>query len=484
MSFKLIILHILLCLLSLTGKSQEFIIKDIKEFGAKGDGKNNDHAAFKKAAAFFNARSGNGKLIISNGKYLVGNQVKGGNGAAWLGEDVLKFINCSNFTIQGSSTTLIKMKDSMLVGSFDPKTGKGFYSKNYQFTDYEFLTAPGSIFYFKNCSHIAIVGMHLDGGNRSVVKGGKFGDNGYQVPGDGICLEECNNVIIKNLTAEYCVRDGVQVINKTSELWNTASQKIKLFNSIFNYNGRQGLSWVGGVGLKAVKCKFTNSGMGNITSAPGAGVDIEAEVGIIRDGVFIDCEFINNSGCGFVADSGPSRDMNFYNCTFWGIKTWSMWTTKPNYNFTRCKFYGSIVQGYDSPSDIDATKFIRCIFKDSAYNNISPYGLYLVEINQKKRVLFKECIFTAKSKKIFWFEGDNTWKDREKPLITKCIINIYPSHFKLPDFIAKMHGIRWNSVHYFIYMKKEEYEKNYYMPGGSVTFTGITTVKYLPQNPN
>ncbi len=69
-------------------KSQSYITRDIKSFGAKGNGKTNDNAAFEKAAEFFNKRGGNGKLIISKGKYIVGKQsFTGGqlNQAAYTG---------------------------------------------------------------------------------------------------------------------------------------------------------------------------------------------------------------------------------------------------------------------------------------------------------------------------------------------------------------------------------------------------------------
>ncbi|RYZ61233.1 MAG: hypothetical protein EOO14_05525 [Chitinophagaceae bacterium] len=55
---------------STIGYSQAFITRDIKSFGAKGNGRTNDHEAFRKAAAFFNARGGNGKLVISKGTYI------------------------------------------------------------------------------------------------------------------------------------------------------------------------------------------------------------------------------------------------------------------------------------------------------------------------------------------------------------------------------------------------------------------------------
>ena len=465
----------------LNANGQTHITKSIKDFGAKGNGKTDDHSAFIKAAEFFNNRKGEGKLVIPKGTYIVGKQVKGSNGAAWLGQDVLKFINCNNLTIEGTSNSIIKMRDGMKIGSYDPKTGVAYHSPKYQFTEYGFLTAPGNIFFFKNCSSVTINKLSIDGGNRTILKGGKFGDHGFQVPGDGIFIDNCSVISICNVKIDYCVRDGIQIANNTPQEWKTPSQQICITNSSFNFNGRQGLSWVGGVGLRCENNKFSNTGMGNITSAPAAGVDIEAEIGIIRDGVFINCEFVNNNGCGMVADSGPSRDISFSDCLFWGITTWSMWTTKPNYTFTNCRFYGSIVQGYDAATDADATKFRKCAFEDKNYNGKEVYGLYLVEINSKKRMIFDSCSFTSRDKKLFWFEGTYGWADNEKPIITNSTINIFNPPFKKPDFLAKMDGVRWDNNTYYIHMSEKDYSA-YYIPGGSVTWMRDTKVNYIPSS--
>ncbi|MBD0296583.1 MAG: right-handed parallel beta-helix repeat-containing protein [Flavisolibacter sp.] len=458
-----------------------YVIKDIKSFGAKGDGKFNDHAAFQRAAQFFNARKGNGKLIISSGTYLVGKQIKGGNGAAWFGEDVLKLTGCSNMVIQGEKNATLKMQNGMRVGSFHPKTDQPFESKESQFTDYNFLAAPGGILYLERCRNVKVSDLQLDGNNKNVIKGGKFGDHGFQVPADGIMIVNSSGIVIENVKSDYFVRDGLVLVNATPQEWETPSQKITIINSSFTYNGRQGFSWVGGVGVRVINSKFNHTGRSNIVSAPAAGVDIEAEVGIIKDGTFINCEFVNNNGAGLVADSGPSKDMVFENCLFWGVTSWSMWTTKPNYNFYNCKFYGSIVQGYDSPDDANATKFFKCVFEDKPYQGKIPYGQYLVEINLKRRMLFNTCTFTTHTKKLFWFEGDPSWKDEEKPLIINCIIHVYPTPYKKPDFFAKMHGVRWSSATYFIYMPQKEYEASYYIPGSYVTFMGNTSVQYKSQ---
>lgn len=42
-----------------------YLVRDIRSFGAKGNGRADDHDAFQRAAAFFNACGRQGKLVIS-----------------------------------------------------------------------------------------------------------------------------------------------------------------------------------------------------------------------------------------------------------------------------------------------------------------------------------------------------------------------------------------------------------------------------------
>ncbi|HEX8658139.1 MAG TPA: glycosyl hydrolase family 28-related protein, partial [Hymenobacter sp.] len=86
--------------------------KDLKkDFGAVGDGKTNDQAAFERAADFFNKRAktagaaGPAELHIPRGVYLVGRQDSANKGA-----DVLRLVGCRNLSVVGddSATTEIR----------------------------------------------------------------------------------------------------------------------------------------------------------------------------------------------------------------------------------------------------------------------------------------------------------------------------------------------------------------------------------------
>ena len=86
------------------------------------------------------------------------------------------------------------------------------------------------------------------------------------------------------------------------------------------YNGRRGLSWTGGNGLTAIDRQFNHTGRGALSSSPAAGIDIEAEDGVVRNGLFINCEVINNVGPG-MGRIGDSADITFQRCTFIGPLT-------------------------------------------------------------------------------------------------------------------------------------------------------------------
>ncbi|MEP6595779.1 MAG: right-handed parallel beta-helix repeat-containing protein, partial [Ginsengibacter sp.] len=225
---------------------------------------------------------------------------------------------------------------------------------------------------------------------------------------------------------------------------NIASDKkdsITILNSSFQYNSRQGLSWAGGNSLLVKNCKFNQTGRGSFSSAPSAGVDIEAEVGPIRNGIFINSEFINNVGLGLVANSGDIGDCSFTNCTFWGTTTWSIWVTKPGFTFTSCNIYGSFIHGYDSPDEKNATKFFACTFEDKPYLGKEPYGNYLIESNYKKGVSFTDCTFIANKKRLCWVMA-STKKPEEKYQFINSKFIIKNANYPKKDFVTTMKGMR------------------------------------------
>lgn len=396
--------------------AQTFLTKNIKSFGAKGDGKTNDHAAFEKAATFFNKRGGNGKLIIPSGTYIIGFQEYTGNqpkGYAYTGKDVLHFDSVKNFTITGTSKSVLKYQDSLRFGTFDPKT-KMIYSHGRDFYDASYAAVIGHCIYFDNCINISINNLNLDGNSDHIIQGGGYGDVGTQLQHYGIFIKNSRKVSVSNVNAHHFGCDGICVCNVTS----AQKDEITFTNSKFEYNARQGFSFVGGNDLHVKNCSFNHTGKGKFSSPPGAGVDIEAEIGPVANGVFERCEFVNNSGCGLTAVNGSNCTFN--DCTFWGVTSWSAWVTTPAFTFTRCRFYGSTVWAYNSPDEENATKYFNCTFEDKPYKGIEPYGNFLIENNETKRVSYTNCTFIVNKKRPYWLLITSAKMPEEKYQLNNC----------------------------------------------------------------
>jgi hypothetical protein len=458
-------LSILFAIICLSANTQSYIIKSIKDFGAKGNGKTNDQPAFEKASSFFNARGGRGKLVIPKGVYIVGKQdLKAGVKE----QHVINLSHCKDLVIEGDQA-VIRFRDSLRFGAFDPRSLSPFRSTQAVFAEYAYAAPIGNSINLTNCEHVFIRNVEVDGNQRGMILGGKYGDTGFQLAHDGIAINNCADILLEKLYVHHMGRDGVQLANNSPAKWLTPDQKIVIKDSRFEYNGRQGLSWVGGSGLKVTNSKFNFTGKSRILSAPGAGIDIEAEIGIIQNGIFENCEFIDNGGCGMVADNGESRHMLFTNCLFWGTGSWSMWTTKPDYTFVKCKFYGSIVQGHDAVNQKDATRFIQCLFEDKSYNGKPAFGNYLVEVNFKRRMFFGACTFISSTKKIWWFDGDPAWKDEEKPVMRNARIIAKMTRFPEGDFISVKHCLKEGGSVYELYFPKS---KRYFEAGGNMVDLG------------
>ena len=246
-----------------------------------------------------------------------------------------------------------------------------------------------------------MINVEADGNNTNMIIGGPYGDMGIQLWHYGLHLTNCHDINITQTNMHHFCLDGLMIKNSDKE-----NAHIILSNSSFNYNGRQGFSLVGGKGIMVRKCSFNHTGQAGVDSPPHAGVDIEAEGGnTISDGLFENCTFINNKGCGLLADNGESAGMTFKNCTFWGIDNWSIWVVQKAYSFYNCAIYGSLVHGCYTSNYAEATKFFSCVFKDSAYNGREPYGKFLLECDTRKKMVFDQCSFIARHKQIMWYNG-------------------------------------------------------------------------------
>lgn len=449
--------------------SQSTVVRDIRSFGAKGDGKTNDHEAFQKAAAFFNKRGGMGKLVVSKGIYVIGKQVYNQNTtdkSVYEGQDVLSFKDVRNLVIQAQKGAVIKYQDSLRYGAFDPKTGEPYMHGNNYFVKPTYVASVGSAILLRNCTNIQIKGLECDGNSKGLSLGGVYGDVGIQLPHIGIYAINTTSLTLDNVYFHHFGLDGALIANNTGD--KETPDKILVKNSRFEYNSRQGLSWTGGNDFTAIDCKFNHTGRGKFSSAPGAGVDIEAEAGSLRNGKFIRCEFVDNVGCGLVADTGPSSNCTFTDCTFWGVTNWALWINKPAFKVIDSKIYGSFVHGYDAKTDEEATVFQNCLFEDKPYNGKEPYGNFLIETNYKKRVRFDNCTMIAHKKKLVWMEAAKDWKPEEKYQLNNCHL-VYLGEGKEPEgkWVALTRSVRLKNCTFEILGADAETKKYYFNDVGA-----------------
>ncbi len=390
--------------------AQPTLHKDLKkDFGAVGDGRTNDQAAFQKAATFFNERAktpagaGRAVLHLPPGTYLVGEP-----GPATV-PDVLALRGCRNLSIVGadSATTEIRYADGIYYGTFAPATHLPYEGPTAFFTANGYALHGGTTINLQNCDNVEVANLRLNGNSPHLVVGGHWGDTGIQLPFDGIFVDNSRRVRLRKLVVHHYGRDGVQVLNRLAKsVDDLAKEGIVLESSRFDYNGRQGLSVTGVNGLRATNCSFSHTGRVVIPalnkplySNPGAGIDIEPEGGYAANVRLERCRLVDNAGQALVSDrygSGPLTTKNIVvsNCLLWGVSNWSAWVRQTDFLFENCRIYGAFVTGCALAKY--ATRFVGCTFEDRPYRGEPAYGQHLVYSNQEARAMnFTKCRFVS-----------------------------------------------------------------------------------------
>lgn len=182
---------------------------------------------------------------------------------------------------------------------------------------------------------------------------------------------------------------------------------------------------------------FDNTGMGRIFSLPGTGVDIEAEVGPNRNGIFENCTFENNKNAGLASATGDNADCSFNDCTFWGSESYTTWIAEANFIFTNCNFFGMSQHGYSADNSYESTKYRNCYFSDERYKGKRTYGGYLIDATDAKRMNYENCEFKVAEKKIMNFSGLDNWHTDEYYSFKNCRFNLQNNYALDADiFIA------------------------------------------------
>ena len=294
--------------------------------------------------------------------------------------------------ILGNGSRLLA-QPGLRFGTFDVNTGAPIHHPM-PYTGPGVAAAYLGMIVVRDCTApIVIRDVELDGNVENLRIGGEFGDTGWQIPATGLLLVgNLSDETIENVRSHHHGQDGAMLIGSTAR-----AGRGRITRLVCRYNGRQGLSLTGGKAYDLFDCEFSHTARLNVKSAPSAGVDIEAEHPPIEDINFSRCLFIDNGGCGLVADSGDSSNLSFTNCRFVGTTSWSAWPYKPGCSFTGCTFVGSVVHAFPDANPKRAARFARCTFTDDP--RLSPTGkVYtgngpIVNLAESQNVLFDRCVF-------------------------------------------------------------------------------------------
>lgn len=383
-----------------------------EDFGARGDGATNDARAFGALSAEVNRRGG-GTIWLGAGRtYIVGGHRPAANEMGWGPAPVLALRNlAAPLRILGNGATL-RCQARLRFGTFDPRTDRPVRRPLPNFRRSELASPYWGMIWIRECrAPIEVRDIELDGNLERLRIGGPYGDTGWQVPATGLLLEgNLADEAVDNIYSHHHGQDGAMFVGDPRRSGRTRVSRL-----VSRYNGRQGLSITGGRGFDLVDCEFSRSGRSAISSAPAAGVDIEAEDQPIRDISFTRCKFVDNAAVGMIADSGNSESARFADCLFVGTSAWSAWPKKPLFSFERCTFVGSLVHAFSDRDPSRATRFVECRFTDDP--KLSPTGkVYLgggpiANLAESENVLFDRCRFELIADGVLPWSWRATYRD-------------------------------------------------------------------------
>lgn len=373
---------------------------NVIDYGAKGDGTTNDTVAFQNACAAINA-TGGGKLIIPAGTYIVGLQNFAGatgKGYSYQAQDIIAITNCANPVIVEGNGAILKIATGLKYGSFNPVTGAS-YATTPPFTNADYAASVGVVINLSGNTNVAIKDLEIDGNVSGLSLGGQWGDTGYQLNAIGVGCNLNKQVTLENIYTHHNGEDGVYID------WNTGitSSTTQLYPHVLinvksQYNGRQGMSWVGGNSLTAIGCDFSFTGKnGYVSSSPAAGLDIEPDTGLCINGSFINCRFYDNTGVGALTANSNVNNISYLDCNFIGTTQYSIWPNSQKHKFTNCNIVGAAINVYGNANLTLTTQFFGCTFSMTAANSPSGtiYGSYMDFSAGGSNVFFDGCQFDA-----------------------------------------------------------------------------------------
>ena len=333
-----------------------------EQFGAKGDGKTNDTCAFQAVAAAVNAQGCGTVVLRAGATYIVGGQYLNPNVAVdhyiFHPVNILSFRGCAGaIEVVGNGATL-RAYSGYRYGTFDASGRKTVNAQ--PFYGLGAAAAYFAMIAVENCSGPVTIGdVILDGNAGNAIIGGKWGDTGWQLPGSGLIFRNNRGKWrVSNVRSFHHPLDGIMVDDPGNAL--TPLSRSGTSDCQFYENGRQGMSFVGGVGHVFTRTSFNRTRRNvPVQSAPGAGVDLEAEGGkVIRNLTFDDCDMVDNYGAALL-QLGPVSEVTVRASRLTGTGLWAFYPSGGrNFRFERTQIVGAIT---NLMGGVQGERFEQCL---------------------------------------------------------------------------------------------------------------------------
>lgn len=375
-----------------------------KAFGAQGDGVTNDTLALRDFSAFIEHQDG-GNALIPAGRYMWGLQTLAGAfgaGHSWKGLNAVQIHGCARPIVLEMQGVEMRTLPGQRYGSFHPVSGAA-HTPSQPFYDLDYRADIGYPLDLRDNASVVIRGFpDLHGDVVLQIQGGGWGDSGWQNHYDGLFLLGNHSVYAEIGSADWFARDGIQIAWPGLG-WDDPIRPHVLVLRSAQYNGRQGISYVGGNSLIVNGgAKLSNTGRnGVVRSAPGAGLDIEAEAGAIVTGVVLnDVHIFNNFGAGILDEAGTEGgSLTLNGGVVIGTDSWSLWNRKGRWKINGTKIVGATAYIKGDVDPAKATKVEGGLWSmdpaDSPSGVIYGGGSNRMEIRASANVRFTRVVFSA-----------------------------------------------------------------------------------------
>jgi hypothetical protein len=390
---------------------------DEKPSGELGDG-TDDGPALQAMSAALNAAGGGVVDFYPGRTYWVGGQTPGIMGPPAFPTVMrhtpdypysIDINGCTKRVVVNPNGAIIKCLPGKKYGTFDAGgnpiagQGAGADAATPYFTMLMIRNNSGDIIFTSP--------LDLDGNIANQEIGGGFGDVGNQFPMSGWHLKDNTGVIRLKVRSHHHgldggMGDGPGVDGEPEDV---------VIQVNHHNNGRNNYSHVGGVGWHIDSgSRFVDGGldMGDHTySAPGAGIDIEAEGGkFARDVTIGDILCSNNAQAGLLTtlESTNTYDVRCYGGTYIGTTGPAAYLPRPGIKMFGSTIVGQVVNPYPHAEKDKATQFHFCRFyaglTRSPIGSLYAINGYFVDAGGmgSQNILFNECVFDT--------EGNTTFK--------------------------------------------------------------------------